>query len=111
MGFKLFSFSYSSYESSTITKIIQSPNPDPKNWKIIKVARTVDRIHIMVLVNYPDATNYEGNKLMILTEKWFEECQTSGILDPHFFPEKGPIVRLTPDQKGWELGLQILKML
>jgi hypothetical protein len=39
-----------------------NPNPDPKNFKIIKTQQIGESLILMV--NYPNCTNFEGDKIL-----------------------------------------------
>jgi hypothetical protein len=104
MGLGLFSGSHKVISYSP-TMIYSTVNPDPKNFTILE-----ERFHngyLILLVKYPDCTNYEGKKLMIYTgfnnSKELLEYN-KGNLDPHFSKDKGaPIIRFKPDENSMEL--------
>jgi hypothetical protein len=86
--------------SSSLESSCKTPNPNPKNFEIKKVAFWGE--YVAVMVNYPDCTNFEGNKILIFKsdigkiKKW---CS----IDPHFFPsESSPIARFRPTKQGWK---------
>jgi len=73
--------------------------PDPENFKIIEEYLIGD--YLVLHVNYPNCTNYEGNKCMVYqtygqsSEKILEVNQ--GKLDPHFSSELySPVMRFNP---------------
>lgn len=80
-----------------------SPNPDPKKYRILREKRIND--FIILKINYTDCTNYEGNKILV-----FKNCtlldivsQKEGV-DPHFSNNEkiiSPIARFKPDDQGW----------
>lgn len=81
------------------------PNPDPANYKIIKSA--VLGCFLVVLVNYPDCANYEGNKILVFENTSLEELMTQKLIDPHFSNSskyKHPIARFEPTKRGWILA-------
>lgn len=82
-------------------------NPDPRRFKIEKM---IELENTYVEVNYPDAQNYEGNKVLVYRGKVANEIMSAKVLDPHF-TESGlsPIARFKPDFYGKWLGMQIAK--
>lgn len=85
------------------------PNPDPFNFSIVRATED-DYGHTLVEVMYPDCTNYEGRKILLL-EKTLNEINDLSSLDPHFMDDKsnGLIARFEPTDRGWFLGLQLLQ--
>lgn len=84
------------------------PNPDPENFTILNEIRIGK--YLMVEAHYPDATNFEGKKIMIYkTETSMKNIKK---LDPHFSKtEPSPLIRLTPTTKGWMMGCLLMKIL
>lgn len=86
-------------------------NPDALNFRII----TEQRIgkYLVLLVHYPDCTNYEGKKLMVY--EGFNSAQelikhNLGKLDPHFSTGSGsPIARFKPTDASLELIERMIK--
>ena len=86
-------------------------NPDPKNFEISKLEK-ISRF-VVVMIKYPDSTNYEGNKILV-----FENISPNTILklesiDPHFCDStthSSPIARFTPTQQGWGYAVLFCKM-
>lgn len=109
MGIKL--FSSSSYDTVKYvdrevikTKIVKVPlpNPDPKNFKIVKFDQIKN--YLVVMVNYPDCTNYEGNKILIYYGCTMKDLLKQGTIDPHFSENQdflSPIARFEPTPRGW----------
>ncbi len=88
------------------------PNPNPKRYKVLNY--TYDGKYLVVLVNYPDCTNYEGNKVLMYEGIYVEDLFNQGSIDPHFSnnPDKiSPIARFEPTLKGWEMALKLAKSL
>lgn len=81
-------------------------NPSPDRYNI-KDSKVIGRCLILE-VNYPDATNFEGNKIMVY--KGFSSCgellkACSGKLDPHFSKSNvSPIARFAPTDEGRRLA-------
>ena len=78
------------------------PNPNPSHYRL----KRWDQIgkYLIVLVNYPDCTNYEGDKIMVY-EATIEDFASQTKIDPHFCQDCfSPIVRFKPDDEGWEMA-------
>ena len=103
------SFSKCSY--SNPAPLPRAPNPDPRNFKIIR-ASTIGN-HMVVLVNYPDCINFKGNKILLFKNTKDKDIFGSGILDPHFC-ESGhikPFARFEPTEVGWVSAIELCKIL
>ena len=86
-------------------KSLTLPNPDPKNWKIVQAQQYGK--YLLVKINYPDCTNYEGNKILLYEETAVAHLILQRLVDPHFSNNaifKSPIARFEPTEKGWYLG-------
>ena len=83
------------------------PAPDPKNFRLEKV-ETVGS-SVIAIVHYPDATNFEGRKIIVFQGTTEEEIRERDEIDPHFDEaedKEGRIIaRLLPDEEGWEIAL------
>lgn len=80
-------------------------NPNPENFDITRIELIGD--YMVVKVNYPDCTNYEGNKIMVYKDITVKELSSAKILDPHFFEGNGvksPIARFEPTEEGWQMA-------
>ena len=81
-------------------------NPDPNRFTIYKWKVIGD--YLIVLVNYPDAKNFEGNKILMYRgfkdpNELLAECDHR--LDPHFSNNAFcPIARFPPTEEGAELA-------
>lgn len=104
MGIRLFS---SSVHDGPVAA---PPNPDPKAFFIRRVAEHGD--WRVVLVRYHGCTNFEGNKILVMSAAAFDQALKAGCLDPHF-SESGPapIARFEPSGQGWEWAIQFAKTL
>jgi hypothetical protein len=88
------------------------PNPNPKRFKVINHIQ--EGKFLIVLVNYPDCTNYEGNKILMYDGINMYNLLQQGSIDPHFSnnPKKrSPIARFVPTLNGWEMALKLAKTL
>lgn len=81
--------------------------PDPYNFKVVKEVSGNDCV--LAFVNYPDATNFEGNKIILI--KGVTSLKGMKALDPHFLKSSSieVIARLRPTDEGWNLGMILLK--
>ncbi len=87
---------------------VQGPgNPDPKNYSI--KSETITDKHTILYVNYPDAKNYEGDKVIVLTGT--EKVDKHKPLDPHFDKKGRIIARFKPDYEGLGMAIKFVHML
>jgi len=110
MGMRL--LSRSSYDSPTVvTKVVEKfinkflPNPNPGNYEIVKSAEKGG--YLIVLINYKDCTNYEGNKILVYKDVSFQSLLDQKKIDPHFSENTdyySPIARFVPTEEGWDLA-------
>lgn len=85
-------------------------NPNPKNFKIINYKR-IENFSI-IKINYPESTNYEGNKILIFDGPTFNDLIKQGSIDPHFSDNKkyhSPIARFEPTTDGWNNAILFIK--
>ncbi len=90
---------------------VSDSNPNPKVWKLIRekcVTSTSGQQVLIVEVNYPHCTNFEGNKIMVYIG--FSRLDQlvgplGGELDPHFQETRfAPVARFRADNRGWILA-------
>lgn len=84
--------------SSGDSYIVNPVNPNPFNFKIVHVERFKNCY--LSVINYPNCTNFEGNKVLIT--KW--DPRNKFELDPHFSEGYGLIARFEPSLEGIELA-------
>lgn len=83
---------------------IPNSNPNPKNFKI-QWTLSINE-YLLVCVDYPDAKNFEGQKLLLYKNVPSLEHLlqlTNNELDPHFDDDTNkvsPIARFKPTQDG-----------
>lgn len=85
------------------------PNPNPEVF-LVKQATAIGRF-VVCRVNYPDATTFEGDKVMILRDISQPGVIEARRLDPHFSEDGKVIARFRPDEEGWELALTVAGLL
>jgi hypothetical protein len=82
------------------------PNPNPENFKIIASLCCED--FLIVRVNYPDCTNFEGDKILVYQgDITAEDLAKRKTLDPHFHDNPkhpSPIARFEPTEEGWRMA-------
>lgn len=109
MGLNLLCSS-SSYDRKSEVVCIETklPNPDPRNFKIVR-SFSVDR-NVILWVTYPDCTNYEGNKILFFHNCFVIEIENQKILDPHFSENPdyiSPFARFEPTEAGWHAAIKL----
>jgi len=119
MGIRLFGNSDCScyHDSNNVTTTVVTKvkevlvrddrNPDPKNFKVA-VAYSNGK-YTAAKINYPNCTNYEGNKILVLKcvpNALYTACE----LDPHFCEHQHlkPIARFEPTDFGWTLACRLV---
>lgn len=78
--------------------------PNPYNFRLVREVR-INKDYLLVEVVYPDATNFEGRKLILLTGT--DSVSKLDSLDPHFLKNSSVTVvaRFRPDAEGEKLAL------
>jgi len=111
MGIRLFKVSSSSFDFRS-NKIPELPNPDPKNFNLIRKKEIGN--FLILMINYPDCKNYEGNKILVFEDVKYIKIYEQGVIDPHFSDNKdfhSPIARFEPTDKGWKRAIEFCNML
>jgi hypothetical protein len=90
---------------------VNNSNPDPKRYTILLHSQIND--YLMVVVHYPNCTNFEGLKVMVYEYiHSIEELiqKTKGELDPHFSKDGvSPIARFKPTKEGIEMAKKFME--
>ena len=75
-------------------------NPDPSNFKILRMVNY--NTYTLVEVLYPDCKNFEGKKLLLFHAP-NSEVEKAKIIDPHFCDGEhiSLVARFRPDKEGW----------
>lgn len=116
MGIRLFSRSSSSYEPAVINKRnkrslqMSLANPNPNEYKIVWHHEVGN--HLVVEINYPDCTNYEGNKVLVYKNTTMSELEAQGSIDPHFCDNRSflsPFARFEPTGTGKAAAIAMCK--
>lgn len=114
MGMSLFHVSECGCGEKVVEKIVQRPvyvnktlpNPNPNNFNIVKI-ETVNCFTV-VIVKYPDCTNYEGVKILVYKDLELSTIVNAKFLDPHFCENKiccSPVARFEPTEQGWNMAI------
>ena len=105
-------FSSSIFDPFKYEKAVDNKNPDPKNWSIKEHVQI--NSFLIIKINYPDCTNYEGNKILVFENTTMEELMKQKMIDPHFSGNKkflSPFARFEPTEKGWEAAIKLSESL
>lgn len=106
--------SFSSYDAPAPRTSQPSQNPNPARFEIIRQENYGK--WCVAEVRYPDATNYEGHKIMVLPTSTVEKAVkiNGGTLDPHFSNSPShvaPVARFEPTRRGWTMALGVAEYL
>lgn len=96
---------FSSLLAENGNRRIQADNsPNPRNFEVLSYLNGKD-YHIVV-AKYPDATNYEGKKIMVYRGSYSPDIK---VRDPHFADDDtAPVARFKPTEEGMKLALSIV---
>lgn len=88
------------------------PNPNPNRYKIIKSLSLTNKKdnYLILSINYPDCTNYEGNKILVFKNTSMKQLSIQKLIDPHFSNNNkyiSPIARFRPDTEGWNMACML----
>jgi hypothetical protein len=87
-----------------------APNPDPTKFRLVDSEEVGD--WLVVKINYPGCTNYEGDKIMVYKNMTLKRLWIHNKIDPHFFKgEMSPVARFEPTAHGWDMALAFAKMM
>lgn len=99
VGFnKLSSSSYDKIDNKSI-------NSDITVYRIIKCKKIEN--FLILFINYPNCTNFEGNKILVYINCTIDDLYTQGSIDPHFSDNENyisPIARFIPTDMGWKMA-------
>lgn len=101
--------SCSSYDKPEKTQV-NPLNPDPSNFIIEKYQELNG--FLLMLVRYPNCTNYEGNKILVYKDLTYAQVKKFKTLDPHFSNNKNyasPMARFEPTLIGWGYARRMCK--
>lgn len=101
MGLKLFGNSI-----CKCSNVISKGDPSPDNF-IIKKIKQINN-SVVVEINYPNCTNYEGNKILVFNNHKHSDILNSKSIDPHFCDNNhlSPVARFEPTERGWNWAME-----
>lgn len=85
--------------------------PDPRNpdaSKYVIVRHRKEGKFLIVEMNYPNCTNYEGDKILVYKDITITELKRQKLIDPHFSENQkfhSPIARFVPTEEGWRMAV------
>ncbi len=85
-------------------------NPNPNHYNVLRVCEGAN--NLIMLVNYLDCTNYEGNKILVFENCTYDDLVKQKTIDPHFSENKNfhsPIARFEPTQRGWDMAVSFVR--
>ncbi|BBA65560.1 hypothetical protein [Xanthomonas phage XacN1] len=84
-------------------------NPVPSRFTILESYARGDN-HIAIKVNYPDARNYEGTKILVYRNVNVHRILSAIVLDPHFSDDGSlsPFARFEPTVDGWAAAKELV---
>ena len=110
-----FDCGYNKGVEDTKRKINILPNPNPTNYNIVKYQK--EGRYLILHVDYPDCTNYEGRKILVYVNTTIEaivaQARQHG-LDPHFAANEdllSPVARFVPTEWGWNAALVFARVI
>lgn len=86
-------------------------HPNPSRYRITLVKEVGG--FLIMKINYPDCTNYEGNKILVFHGVTLIDLMYQRDIDPHFFNDpnlKSPIARFAPTDEGWAMAVKLAEM-
>lgn len=95
-----------------LKRITKLPNPDASNYEILK-HKYVNN-YLIILINYPDCINYEGNKILVFENCTMKQLEKQELIDPHFSDNDeffSPIARFEPTKRGWKMAITLTETL
>jgi len=110
MGCSFLKISTSSYDTKP-AKIIKKTvifNPNPNKYEILKYAEVGN--YLIVMLNYPDCLNYEGDKILVYKHCKIKDLLKQKSIDPHFSSSKkfySPVARFEPTEWGWNTAVKM----
>lgn len=89
-------------------------NPNPYRFRVERTL-LVGGHHTVAEVTYPDASSYEGRKILLYLNTWPEVVRDAKSLDPHFSKPDGvhlvPFARFEPTEAGWNAAVKMAELM
>lgn len=76
--------------------------PNPQYWKLIRAEES--GTYCILEVKYPDCTNYEGKKILVMENTKIVDLVNMRTLDPHFYASNKIVARFRPTDEGWKMA-------
>ena len=87
----------------------QTGAPKPANFNILNTKEVGD--NLVAVIQYPDCTNFEGNKICVFLNTSAQELYSRAEVDPHFSrSSKSPFARFVPTTEGAAAALKLAEM-
>ncbi len=103
MGLNLFGRSFSTSEGY-VPQLPTEPRPDSF---VIESVHEVNG-HVVALITYPHATNFEGKKILVYRNMSEKVLRFIKLLDPHFSNEGiSPFARFIPNEEGMDAAVKL----
>lgn len=87
---------------------VRVPSGNPNPWRYRILDDEMVNGHLILIVQYPDATNYEGRKVLMFDRGVTrDDLDRQGAIDPHFSPGLDPIhpiARFEPTVRGHQMA-------
>ena len=106
MGLKLFGSS-SLTRSSTGSYLPNDPRPE--NFKVLDLKQIGD--YVVGVVHYPNATNFEGDKILVWQYATIAEIKRYATIDPHFLEGNKIFARFRPTGEGLQAAIALCEAL
>ena len=111
MGMRLFGNSFGRCEAETKRKskdigasFLLPTDPDPTKFEIIEYKQGPKFLYVQV--KYPNCTNFEGLKILVL-DSTIDEVKKLKVLEPHFLSDNKIMARFRPSTQGKILALEM----
>ena len=86
--------------------VAKTPNPDPYRFIIRRAEQHGP--YVIAEVVYPDATTFEGRKILVYKDVEFSRILNADCLDPHFSRTGlSPVARFIPTTDGWKMAYSL----
>ena len=85
-------------------------DPVPTNFKILQLEEYAS--NVVAIIQYPDATSYEGVKVLVFLDTSPYKLRHYVSIDPHFSDVGGrltPFARFEPTEKGLQAARHMAK--
>lgn len=94
------------HAAKTVEVLVERPGmPDPRNF-CVEATEQIGRF-LIARVQYPDATNFEGRKILVFQGITAVDLLDQATLDPHFCDSPShlaPVARFVPTAQGFRMA-------